>query len=386
MSDQAPKILKLVILMASILWGMVLSSCTEKSDPQPQAFSWDFEGFDLSTNAFQVCNSAKSEKETFLKFFSEGPYTIPGDPKPDALPSFFEEIRKGYSQKTDNLDYSLIKREYHTLTHAMDVMISTHAILNGVLGNFLKPEEKAILLLAALGHDVLHTGVNNGFLVKIKHPIVQEFGEGGSQEKRSAQFMEEILIKYAILKKSNPKEFVELSRFLTQTILWTDFSKHKELMIQVEKLTPRIEEILADSKVTGEFPQSGSPAQLDEQRRVILSTKFSSEERILLASFILHCADISNPGKDWPVCERWANLVMNEFFAQGDLEKNLGMVPSMNCDRELVSIAKCQVGFGQYVVKDLFNLLEKISPNEGKFLSQNLEKNQVKWKVLLESN
>ena len=95
-------------------------------------------------------------------------------------------------------------------------------------------------------------------------------------------------------------------------------------MIQVEKLTPRIEEILADSKVTGEFPQSGSPAQLDEQRRVILSTKFSSEERILLASFILHCADISNPGKDWPVCERWANLVMNEFFAQGDLEKNLG--------------------------------------------------------------
>ncbi|MEK9773927.1 MAG: 3',5'-cyclic nucleotide phosphodiesterase, partial [Opitutae bacterium] len=346
MSDQAPKILKLVMLMAGILWGMVLSSCTEKSEPQTPAFSRDFESFDLATNAFEVCQSKESEKKTFLKFFTEGGYRLSADPGVEALDEFFEAVRVGYSVETENLDYSLIKREYHTFTHAMDVMITIHALFEAGAGVFFTPDEKAVLLLAALGHDVLHSGVNNGFLAKTKHPWVEQFGADGVQEKRSVQFMEKVLEKYGIFEISDTNQSSRSLRMLRQSILWTDFSRHTDLMNQVSEIIPKLE----------------LPKGPEQKRRISADSILNQEERILLASFLLHCADVSNPGKEWTVAEKWAYLVMNEFFAQGDLEKSLGIEPSMNCDRLKVKIPECQIGFAKYVVHDLYTQLEKIAP------------------------
>ena len=241
MSGQAPKIFQNAVIMAGIFGGIFFNSCSENSAPKSTSLSSDLGGFNLSTNAFQICNTKESEKETFLKFFSEGGYSIPGDPEIETLSAFFEELREEYSHETVDLDYSLIKREYHTLTHAMDVMISTHALFAGGAGGFFKTDEKAVILLSALGHDVLHTGVNNGFLAKINHPLIEEFGESGAQEKRSAKFMEELCSKYGILDKSDHKTFNQLSNMLSQSILWTDFSRHQELMTQVEKLISKLE-------------------------------------------------------------------------------------------------------------------------------------------------
>ena len=66
-----------------------------------------------------------------------------------------------------------------------------------------------------------------------------------------------------------------------------------------------------------------------------------------------------------------------EFFAHRDLEKNLGMEPSMNCDRLTVKIPQCQIGFAKYVVHDLYTQLEKIVPKAGEFLLSNLVINQA---------
>ena len=128
MSGQAPKIFQNAVIMAGIFGGIFLNSCSENSAPKSTSLSSYLGGFNLSTNAFQICNTKESEKETFLKFFSEGGYSIPGDPEIETLSAFFEELSEEYSHETVDLDYSLIKREYHTLTHAMDVMISTHAL------------------------------------------------------------------------------------------------------------------------------------------------------------------------------------------------------------------------------------------------------------------
>jgi hypothetical protein len=368
MSDKDPKILKLVILMAGILWGMVLSSCTEQNVSNSQTPFSGFEDFDLSTNAFEVCQSKESEKEAFLSFFSEGIYHIPGDPGEEALDKFFEAVRAGYFEETVGLNYSSIKREYHTFTHAMDVMITTHALLKDGAEIFLKPDEQSALLLAALGHDVLHTGVNNSFLANSKHPLIEEFGEQGVQEKRSVQFMEKVLEKYGIFEISDTNQSSRSLRMLRQSILWTDFSRHTDLMNQVSEIIPKLE----------------LPKTPEQKRGLRAESILNQEERILLASFLLHCADISNPGKEWPVAEKWANLVMNEFFAQGDLEKSLGMEPSMNCDRLKVKIPECQIGFGKYVVHDLYTQLEKIAPKAGESLLSNLAINQAKWKSLLD--
>ena len=381
MSDKDPKILKLVILIAGILWGMVLSSCTEQNVSRSQTPFPGFEDFDLSTNAFEVCQSKESEKEAFLSFFSEGMYRIPGDPGEEALDKFFEAVRAGYFEETVGLNYSSIKREYHTFTHAMDVMITTHALLKDGAEIFLKPDEQSALLLAALGHDVLHTGVNNSFLANSKHPLIEEFGEQGVQEKRSAQYLHELLNSHGILQKA---EFNWYTKFIRESILWTDFSKHKELMNKIDAITPKIVKVLERERQSRGLTHLGGSSPIDLNQGIDLSEKIDAEERLLLGSFLLHCADVSNPGKEWPVAEKWANLVMNEFFAQGDLEKSLGMEPSMNCDRLNVKIPECQIGFAKYVVHDLYTQLEKIAPKAGESLLSNLAINQAKWKSLLD--
>ena len=36
-------------------------------------------------------------------------------------------------------------------------------------------------------------------------------------------------------------------------------------------------------------------------------------------SLLLHCADISHPGKKWDLHEQWTNKLVSEFFAQVNL-------------------------------------------------------------------
>jgi hypothetical protein len=123
--------------------------------------------------------------------------------------------------------------------------------------------------------------------------------------------------------------------------------------------------------------------EVDYDSGLNVSSFLSMDQKILMGSFILHCSDISNPGKEWKHCERWAGLVMNEFFSQGDLEKKLGLKPSINCDRSSVSVPGCQVGFGKYVIHDLYTLLKRTVHDGGSYLLKNFNSNQQKWQELL---
>jgi hypothetical protein len=58
------------------------------------------------------------------------------------------------------------------------------------------------------------------------------------------------------------------------------------------------------------------------------------------------------------------------------------MKPSMNCDRDSVLIPECQLGFGKYVVHDLYVSLSRIIPEGGNFLLTNLNANQTKWEAM----
>ena len=120
--------------------------------------------FDLSSNAFQLSDTKESQLAVFDSFFSSSDgYKLPGNPSKIKLHAFFDELRNGYFMKDEGIDYSHIRKEYHTFTHAMDVMITTHALLESGGAVYLSSAERASLVLAALGHDVLHTGVNNSF-------------------------------------------------------------------------------------------------------------------------------------------------------------------------------------------------------------------------------
>jgi hypothetical protein len=317
-------------------------------------------------------------------------YDLPGSVGPGQLQSLFKDVFASYRLEKDSIHPS-IKRQYHAFPHALDVLITTHSLLRSGGGAYLSEEEEASLLLAALGHDALHAGVFNSFLIRSNHKYAREDGNQSIQEKRSLKFLLKLLDSNQILvinENTSEKEkevILNCRGLIEQSILWTDMARHKEQITAVEGILSEITDKLNQTrKLAGIKVNTVGATTSDINGGVDLSGELSKETRHLIAGFILHCADVSNPGKPWPLCERWANMVIAEFFSQGDLEKKLKMKVSMNCDRETVSIPLSQINFGKYVISDLYELLAKVIGDGGSEILKNYKSNQLNWQSLHE--
>jgi len=58
---------------------------------------------------------------------------------------------------------------------------------------------------------------------------------------------------------------------------------------------------------------------------------------------MIHCADLSNPTKPLNMYRQWTDRIMQEFFEQGDIERELGLDISPMCDRHTATVEKSQV-------------------------------------------
>lgn len=58
---------------------------------------------------------------------------------------------------------------------------------------------------------------------------------------------------------------------------------------------------------------------------------------------MVHCADLSNPTKSLELYRQWTDRIMEEFFQQGDKERERGMEISPMCDKHTASVEKSQV-------------------------------------------
>lgn len=66
-------------------------------------------------------------------------------------------------------------------------------------------------------------------------------------------------------------------------------------------------------------------------------------DRKLLLNMAIKCADVNNPSKPLDQCIVWTDLIMEEFFRQGDKEKSKGVSVSMFMARGQTDIPKCQL-------------------------------------------
>ena len=98
--------------------------------------------------------------------------------------------------------------------------------------------------------------------------------------------------------------------------------------------------------------------------------------------FLLHAADISNPTKPQKICVRWAHNALNEFFAQGEKEKELSLPVSPLCDKQTTKTADSQIGFLQFVVRPAYVLLGDIVPRVKEELLPIIDENLEYWKTM----
>ncbi len=149
---------------------------------------------------------------------------------------------------------------------------------------------------------------------------------------------------------------------MIESILATDMSNHTKVFTTMKcKIdTFYLDTDYSSNKLVNITKSDDNIAKFDKQQD--------------LFNFIVHTADISNPAKHFDVYSKWTELVMAEFFNQGDLEKAQGLPVSFLCDRSTTNIPRSQVGFINSIVWPLYKVLSFLVP-ETKAFEVNLENN-----------
>jgi cAMP-specific phosphodiesterase 4 len=257
---------------------------------------------------------------------------------------------------------------YHNFAHAVDVEHCCRTYMPlAKAGDFLSDVAQFWLLIAAIGHDVGHTGVNNQFLIETQHELAMRYNDRSPLENMHCARLFEIASQPQsnIFSQMQKCVFKEMRKSMIAAILHTDISKHDEIVKGLHLLY-----------------QINSEAFNSEQPGPAISPSNTNIQLVL--NSMLHTADVSNAMKPWELCHRLAHLCMDEFFAQGDLEKASGLPVQMLNDRDRVSRSHSQVGFAEFLVLPLVTAMVCLFPRLD-FLALHLGQNVQCWSDLWRS-
>jgi hypothetical protein len=167
------------------------------------------------------------------------------------------------------------------------------------------------------------------------------------------------LIDHHCLMDSLPEDDYRIVRKkIVDAVLATDMSRHFELCGDMAKLLRDFE--LEDAMKT--------------RRRVQLP----EDSRQTLVRVLLHNADISNPAKPWDLSKRWSDLICEEFYRQGDLERAKCLTISPNMDRSKNSQATMSCNFIDFVIEPSYALLKLALPLASECY-EHLRQNRLRW-------
>uniref|UniRef100_A0AAQ4QCY8 Phosphodiesterase n=1 Tax=Gasterosteus aculeatus aculeatus TaxID=481459 RepID=A0AAQ4QCY8_GASAC len=245
---------------------------------------------------------------------------------------------------------------YHNSLHAADVTQSTHVLLSTpALDAVFTDLEILAALFAAAIHDVDHPGVSNQFLINTNSELALMYNDESVLENHH------LAVGFKLLHEENCDIFQNLSKRQRQSlrklvidmVLATDMSKHMSLLADLKTM-------VETKKVTS----SG----------VLLLDHYT--DRIQVLRNMVHCADLSNPTKPLAVYRQWTERIMEEFFRQGDKERERGMEISPMCDKHTASVEKSQVGFIDYIVHPLWETWGDLVHPDAQDILDTLEDNR----------
>ncbi|XP_026516385.1 cAMP-specific 3',5'-cyclic phosphodiesterase 4A [Terrapene carolina triunguis] len=245
---------------------------------------------------------------------------------------------------------------YHNSLHAADVVQSTHVLLaTPALDAVFTDLEILAALFAAAIHDVDHPGVSNQFLINTNSELALMYNDESVLENHH------LAVGFKLLQEENCDIFQSLGKRQRQTlrkmvidmVLATDMSKHMSLLADLKTM-------VETKKVTS----SG----------VLLLDNYT--DRIQVLRNMVHCADLSNPTKPLELYRQWTDRIMEEFFRQGDKERERGMEISPMCDKHTASVEKSQVGFIDYIVHPLWETWADLVHPDAQEILDTLEDNR----------
>lgn len=246
---------------------------------------------------------------------------------------------------------------YHNFLHACDVtqfvfvMIKSSAVLRSVLTKL----DIFAVMIASLCHDIDHGGLNNAFQVNAQTPLAMLFTNMSIMETYHASRAIAILTSehYDILCGLKPDQRHYAWNLIISSILATDMAVHFSVVSEFDSLVK-------------------SKAAFD-----------TVPQRRLLAKLLVKCGDVSNVCRPFQLAKKWAEILLKEFFRQGDLERLTGLSVSPFMDRKNVIMAQMQLGFLKSIAFPMFDAVTYFASDLRQFTTEALKVNASRWAQVL---
>ena len=257
-----------------------------------------------------------------------------------------KKISEGYNRNNS----------YHTDLHAADITHTSYIFFKeGLINEIIKLDNSSIcaLFLSCICHDYKHPGLNNNYLIETNNEIAIRYNDYSVLENMHISETFKLIHSnksYNIFEDLEKEKYKKIRKQMISCVLTTDMSNHKKSLDFMNKCLNENNQIQEDDKQN-------------------------------YMNLIVHSADISNPTKTFDIYYKWAELVVEEFYQQGDKEKELGL--NCSCDRNKISLYKSQIGFIDYVEIPFYSLFVKVFPKLN-FLYENLNNNRQRIKLLEE--
>lgn len=265
------------------------------------------------------------------------------------ISAFAETVQAGYSKSIP----------YHNFNHAVDTMHSVYVILQECRPLFSALETYTLLMCAA-AHDIGHPGFSNEFLVQTQHELALRYNDSAPLENMHSARLFEILSDPStnIIGRLEEATRKDIRKMSIEAILHTDNSCHFNEVKALQMIHEVHDEDFRQTCASF-IPGDDENNWPGEDIIAIFGEKDTHDT---IRNVLLHYADISNSMKPFSIARVWADLVLEEFFVQGDKMKELGLpVPALN-DREKTQRPTSQIGFIEFIVSPLVFTIVKIIP------------------------
>eukprot|EP00928_Gymnodinium_smaydae_P051140 TRINITY_DN3465_c0_g7_i1.p1 TRINITY_DN3465_c0_g7~~TRINITY_DN3465_c0_g7_i1.p1 ORF type:complete len:960 (+),score=147.35 TRINITY_DN3465_c0_g7_i1:40-2919(+) len=250
---------------------------------------------------------------------------------PDTFHRFQHAVRESYNDLP-----------YHCFAHAIDVLHFVYRLqCLTSCEKWMSSVEQYGLLIAAFAHDLGHFGKTNPFLVETRQVMALRYNDKSPLENMHCATLFEICSNDSnnIFSGVDKTNFSIARKVCINAILHTDNAHHFDTVKEISKIFEECQDICKTQA------KSGTGSFTPQYHEEVLK-----KHKMEWIQVFLHMADISNPLKPYGMCAAWAVRVLDEFFAQGDEEKSLGLPVGMLNDREKVNRPGSQHGFINFLV------------------------------------
>jgi hypothetical protein len=223
-----------------------------------------------------------------------------------------------------------------------------------LIHDLLTTQEVFASFIAAAIHDFRHPGKTNNFMVKSGSDLAIEFSDSSVLERMhlaEAFFLTKDPL-LNIFSQMAPIQFAEVRKAIIEMVLSTDLSVHLQLVGCLKT------------------------ALISQDHSEIIHSP------MMMMKIVIKCADLGHSSKTAFLHARWSDLIIEEFFLQGDEEAMLGMDISPFMNRHNENSAKNQVGFFEFIILPFFENVAEVAfrSSEFKTILHQAHQNYKLWK------